>query len=296
MDHRVLLQSFSLEQRRFLTEKSNLQGFAHLAAHWGAIVGTGALIVAKVPGWQFLIPVQGILIIFLFTLLHETVHDTVFKTIGVNRFVGTVCGFLLFLPAKWFRYFHFAHHRYTQNPEKDPELAGGKPTTLTAYLWYISGLPVWYAQIKSLLWNAVGRCNDSFVPAKKRRMIRNEAMLTVTLYVVTFVVCFFLGTVDLIYAWLLPLLIGQPFLRLYLLAEHGGCPYVDNMFENTRTIFTSWPVRKLAWNMPYHAEHHAYPTVPFYRLPELHKFTRDHLQVIEDGYGKFHQSFIAGLK
>ena len=25
------------------------------------------------------------------------------------------------------------------------------------------------------------------------------------------------------------------------------------------------------WNMPYHAEHHAYPSVPFHALPQLHK-------------------------
>lgn len=29
--------------------------------------------------------------------------------------------------------------------------------------------------------------------------------------------------------------------------------------------------RKLAWNMPYHAEHHAWPSVPFHFLPFVHK-------------------------
>ena len=32
-----------------------------------------------------------------------------------------------------------------------------------------------------------------------------------------------------------------------------------------------WFYTKLAWNMPYHQEHHAWPNVPFYLLPELHR-------------------------
>ena len=43
----------------------------------------------------------------------------------------------------------------------------------------------------------------------------------------------------LVFAWLLPLLIGFPLLRMYLLAEHGLCPTVTNMFDNTRTTFTN---------------------------------------------------------
>ena len=73
-----------------------------------------------------------------------------------------------------------------------------------------------------------------------------------------------------LWVWVVPALLGQPFLRLYLLAEHGDCPEVANMFENTRTTFTTRAVRWLAWNMPYHVEHHVWPTVPFHRLPEVH--------------------------
>ena len=99
------------------------------------------------------------------------------------------------------------------------------------------------------------------------------------------------GAEWLIWCWLLPMLLGQPFLRLYLLAEHGLCPHVADMFENTRTTFTGQAVRWLAWNMPYHAEHHAYPNVPFHKLPELHALTRPHLKVTERGYARFHWTY-----
>ena len=64
------------------------------------------------------------------------------------------------------------------------------------------------------------------------------------------------------------------------------------MFENTRTTFTSRAVRALAWNMPYHTEHHTYPSVPFHRLPELHRLIEPHLRVTADGYGAFNKAYV----
>jgi fatty acid desaturase len=70
-----------------------------------------------------------------------------------------------------------------------------------------------------------------------------------------------------------PALLGrQPFLRFYGLAEHHGRVASPLIYENTRTMTgTNAVYRKLAWNMPYHAQHHAWPAVPFYKLPEVHR-------------------------
>jgi fatty acid desaturase len=43
-------------------------------------------------------------------------------------------------------------------------------------------------------------------------------------------------------------------------------------------------MRALAWNMPYHAEHHAYPAVPFHRLPEVNRAIGPRLKVTAPGY------------
>ena len=88
------------------------------------------------------------------------------------------------------------------------------------------------------------------------------------------------------------MLLGFPFLRLYLLAEHGRCPSVANMFENTRTTMTTRAVRLLAWNMPYHAEHHAWPAVPFHKLPEVHDLAAAHLKRVSPGYGAFLREYL----
>ena len=94
-----------------------------------------------------------------------------------------------------------------------------------------------------------------------------------------------------LFAWLIPLLLGGPFLRGYLLAEHARCPHASSMLENTRTTFTNRLVRFLAWNMPYHVEHHAYPSVPFHKLPEFHSLMRNHIKHRESGYLRFNHAY-----
>jgi len=291
MDHKSLIASLSAEQCRNLTATSDLSGLAHLALHLGAIMLLGGLIVARVPLWPVLMLPLGILLVFLFTLLHEASHGTPFRSRWLNTLAARFCGFVIFLAPGWFRYFHFAHHRFTQMPGKDPELADPKPETWGQYVLYVSGLPVWVSHIRTLIHNALGRCDDEFVPQGKRSAVHNEARMMLAGYLALLVSSITLDNTALLFIWLIPMLIGQPFLRLYLLAEHGRCPYVANMLENTRTTFTNAAVRRLAWNMPYHAEHHSYPAVPFHKLPALHRLAADHLKVTEKGYAGFHARY-----
>ena len=89
---------------------------------------------------------------------------------------------------------------------------------------------------------------------------------------------------DALVVWIVPWMVGQAFLRPYLLAEHTACAFTRDCLENTRTTLT-WPlVRLFAWNMPYHAEHHAYPAIPCHALPRLHARVRDKIENLEPGY------------
>ena len=106
-------------------------------------------------------------------------------------------------------------------------------------------------------------------------------------------VVFALVPITLLWIWIVPLFIGFPVLRLYLLAEHGRCPEVEDMFLNTRTTLSTRIVHFLAWNMPYHAEYHAMPSVPFHRLPHLHSMTAAHLGQLSDGYAQFSKEYVA---
>jgi len=297
LNHRAFLRSLSPEQRRALTARSDRAGLAHLAGHVGLICLIGGLIAAQVPYWPLLLLPQGILIVFLFTLLHETTHRTPFRSDGLNRAVGWMAGLAVVLPPEWFRLFHLAHHRHTHDPEHDPELTGGGlPRGLAGYLWRVTGIPIWLFQGRTLIRNAAGRCRDPFVPAVRHAAVTREARLLLGLYGLAAVASVAAGNAVLLQVWLVPILLGQPFLRLYLMAEHGRCPFVADMFANSRTTRTNRMVRFIAWNMPYHAEHHAYPTVPFHRLPDLHRLAAAHLKVVErDGYTGFHRGYAGTL-
>ncbi|MDA4844105.1 fatty acid desaturase family protein [Hoeflea poritis] len=286
-NHWEFLASLSPQEKKRLTEKSDARGIVALALHTGTIVALAVLIAAKVPFWPLLMVPQGIAIVFLFTTLHETIHRTAFATPWINDIVARICGFLILLPAEWFRYFHFAHHRHTQDPERDPELAHPKPETVVQYIIHVSGLPVWKSQIATLIRHAVRGTRDDFVPQAARPAITREARRMLAAYVVLAAISAAAGSTLLLFVWIIPAILGQPFLRLYLLAEHGRCAFVANMFENSRTTFTNLLVRRLAWNMPYHAEHHAFPGVPFHRLPEFHRLTKSYLRETEDGYVRF---------
>ena len=125
--------------------------------------------------------------------------------------------------------------------------------------------------------------------------MRLEARITVAAYLGLAAASVVLWSPALLWAWIVPILFGQPFLRAYLLAEHARCPHVANMLENTRTTFTTALVRLIAWNMPFHAEHHAYPAVPFHKLPRFHEIVREHLRTTERGYVRFNRKFASGL-
>jgi len=296
LNHKTFLASLNLDEKAALTKRSDAAGLRHLALYMGAILFFALPIYFDAPLWWLTVLPLGIFLVFLFTLLHETSHNTPFESTWLNLWVGRICGFILFLPPKWFQYFHFAHHRHTNDPEHDPELADGKPETWPQYLWHLSGLPIWWSHGQTLFQNAIGSVDAVYIPEKRRCDVVREARLMLALYVLAFGATFVFETRWVLTCWLLPLLVGQPFLRLYLLAEHGQCLPVSNMFENTRTTFTSRFVRFLAWNMPYHAEHHTYPAVPFYRLPEFHKKTQAHLAITSQGYHDFHREYQRELR
>jgi len=54
-------------------------------------------------------------------------------------------------------------------------------------------------------------------------------------------------------------LIGHCFLSMYLSMEHNGLPNNGNILNKTRSIKVNKLVKLIMWNMPYHAEHHAFP-------------------------------------
>lgn len=84
-------------------------------------------------------------------------------------------------------------------------------------------------------------------------------------------------------------------MRLIRMSEHGSCEWVGDLRRNTRTTLTVAPVRWLAWNMPYHAEHHGIPKLPFHALPALHQELAPHLEYLDQGYLASHVNMLRNL-
>ena len=296
INHKTIIAGLDPELRKSLLLRSNSAGIKQSLMHFGLIFVSGLYIYLSLPGWPCIIVVHGILLIFLFTALHETTHDTAFKSPRLNLWVAMICGFIIILPPRWFKQFHFAHHRHTNIPGLDPELSTPKPRTLVEYCCYLSGFPVWIFHVRTLITNALGKNADPFVASNKLPAITHESRWFLFGYLLLLAVSLYFKTMALIWLWLIPIAAGQPFLRAYLLAEHTLCPQVNNMLINTRTTLTTWFIRVIAWNMPYHAEHHSLPSIPFYNLPVFHRQLKSQLMQLENGYFKFHQKLLKDIR
>lgn len=259
-------------QPRALVQRSDTLGLIRFSVHVSVAFGTGWLVLGAA-GTTWVLPaviLHGIVLVFLFCAEHESIHFTAFRTRALNWTVAWLVGLVLMLPPLWFRCFHLAHHRWTQDLARDPELVVPKPDTVVSYLWWISGVPYWRGQLTVTLRHVLGRVNDVSVPERSKRCIVRDARLLWAAYAALAAAAIAAPIWrELLLLWIIPVLGGQLFLRLYLLAEHTGCPYVDNALVNSRTARTNALVRALAWNMPYHVEHHACPGVPFHALPRI---------------------------
>ncbi len=281
-----------------LVARCDGRGSLHLAGHGAALLATGAILSFAIGSW-WVVPataLHGAVLVFLFAPLHETIHRTAFKSRWLNDGLGRLIGPILVLPPDYFRFFHFAHHRHTQDAANDPELASPKPATRGQWLLHVSGWRYWRAQVAGLIAHALGRTPEPFLAAPRAASrVTAEARVVLAVYGLIAVVALATGSWAPLTYWVLPALAGQPFLRLYLLAEHTGCPLVSDMLANSRTTLTNAVVRFFAWNMPYHAEHHAYPSVPFHALPDVHRLLRPDLKVVAPGYVAANRQILRGL-
>ena len=174
--HRDMLRRLSAGDKRALTERSDRRGLGQLAGHlsliglclWGNVVGEGAV------RWGAMLG-QRVGMVFLFTAMHECSHSTAFHSRRLNRAIGMLAGLTLLIGPNWFFYFHQDHHKFTQNPNWDPELDTPKPSGVGGYLAYLSGVPFWVGNMRVILGNATGRRNYQYVPEHMQNAVRHGA-------------------------------------------------------------------------------------------------------------------------
>ncbi|MEO0868281.1 MAG: fatty acid desaturase [Cyanobacteria bacterium J06642_11] len=292
--HKIL----AVHELKVLNERSNVAGFVRFASHLAVLTISG-LLWGTAPGWLKLpaLLVYGIGLAMMFCPTHECVHRTAFSNPKVNDVVGWLAGLLSFYNSTFYRYYHKWHHRYTQIAGKDPELDDPKPENWGQYLWRMSGLPWWQDKAKGHIKVALGNVDGYyFLPDSCHGDVIRSTRLQLGAYVAIGLLAALVGHPWFIVTyWILPLAVGQPFLRFVLIAEHTGCSENDNSLTNTRTTLTLWPLRFLMWNMPYHAEHHLYPSIPFHALPTAHGSLKEYFTRVDGGYVQVNRDIIAEL-
>jgi len=304
------------EWGKYNNQSSDFAGFVQLAYHVGCAL-IGAFVIHKsmqagctlgvVAGEVML----GFVSSFYFMGFHELIHNTAFRTKWINTAIAKVVGVFIFRGADWFWCFHWLHHRYTQDPEKDPELSGGSSDlfdpskSVFAYMRFLTGWPFGFERLFKMVKMALGVTVDPWVvEAGMEKEVRRESAIYVLCYIALFggaVLNESVRTVVVFY-WLLPHILGSGHLRFYQFAEHRACEtgkYTDlDAWGASRTTSTWFFYRRLAWNMPYHIEHHTWPTVPFHLLPDVHERIKDNqpenrcLIGGDGGYLSIHRDFL----
>jgi len=283
---------------RALQGRSDARGAARLTAH-AALLGATGWWVAVAPGW-WVWPAMfalGVVQAALFAPAHETMHQTAFASRRVNAIVQWITSCPSLLNAQFYTAFHLAHHRHTQVPGQDPELDAPPPATLGGYMLRVIGVRYWQLRLRVIVdsWRGDLSGYRYVTPAVAPRIIFSVRAMSATMIGGSVLAAFLFGWQTPFMFWIVPQLIGQPPLRAYLLAEHTGCTLDRNGLTNTRTTLTLAPVRFLMWDMPYHAEHHLYPSIPFHRLADAHRMLKDRLGFVQDGYARWNMGFVRDL-
>ncbi|NUN66579.1 fatty acid desaturase [Pseudanabaena biceps] len=294
-------QLLSVEELKSLGVRSTSQGLIRLAFHLAVMATSGYLWATNLSSdrWFIALPsviMYGFSLAIMFAPLHESSHRTAFANNQLSDAIAWFAGLLSFYNSAFYRQYHKWHHRYTQILDKDPELSDRKPTNLKEYVWEIIGISWWIGKVKTHTKVVLGKVDDYiFIPEAQRQSVIRSTRLQLLVYGIAIAISVAFRQPWFLLYWVLPLAVGQPFLRFILLTEHTGCTNDSNGLTNTRTTLTLTILRYFMWNIPLHTEHHLYPSIPFYLLPVAHEKLHRQFAHIGNGYVNVNREIIGNM-
>lgn len=301
------------ELRPFL-QKADAPGLVRLSVQfvWLAASATVVLWAAGQPGVGFQVAswagvvALGACITTFFPPLHEAGHQTAFRTRALNTLTLWWCALLMLESPTFFQEFHWAHHRHTQDRDKDPEIAAAPdvldafPTNPLHYLGLASGQMLLFGKPMLTLAGVfvpflpAAQRFLSYVRPAKRGRVAAESVVVIGVWaaLIWLGVQHVPGFERVLLAW--P--VSHVFLGLYLMAEHTGLGHTGSFAARTRTVTSNSAVRFFMWNMPLHTVHHVHPAVPFHHVPAVHARLMDGpepLPNVVKSYTAFHKQALA---
>lgn len=263
-----------------LSRRTNWQASVRICVHLGLFATSCFLLHGSVEHHrEVLLPMtaaHGALIATFFGPLHECVHNTAFRSKRLNDVVVWLSGLILLLPGFFYREYHFEHHRYTQDPQRDPELAV-RPREWPSSLQQWMRLQLRFALVPQLrllaLWRLALAPHEirPFVRPHRRVLVLVENAIALLIYLSAIALMIISGQLVLLFAWLAAYAFAWVVFLWHTQCEHTGCATTGSQLERTRTMRSNPIWRFLMWNENYHGAHHTYPSVPFHALPALDK-------------------------
>lgn len=249
---------------------------ARIAVLMGLWVGLGALVLHVEPWWgkALVWAVMGFVINGMVQLSHETWHNNLFRARWANTAFGVALGLVVGISHEAMRHDHLMHHRHNRTP-KDPDAynagQGGLGHWLLFYGVVLFGLPlgaIYFNVLYPLQWFPKAKLRGHFV----------RIGLGALGYVALFWGLWRLGVMwEAAQVWLIPILATGPYNGLKSIADHHNNVWRGDRFQTATTV-TSNPVVTWFWSgLNYHLDHHLFPRVPGYNLPELHRHLRPEL-------------------
>lgn len=206
---------------------------------------------------------------------HECGHGTAFRTRWMNRLVYQIACFCMIRDPHCWKFSHARHHSDTIIVGRDPEIAIMRPTDILKIVANLVGLTDVWDGLKRMCVHASGRIlpdEATYMPESSYRSVIMTARIWVLIYAATLASAIAMGSILPLMLVGLPRLFGCWHMVMCGWLQHGGL--ADNVTDhrlNSRTVLMNPVSRFIYWNMNYHVEHHMFPLVPYFRLPELHE-------------------------
>ncbi|WP_293577654.1 fatty acid desaturase [Phaeobacter sp.] len=279
-------------QIKALSAKSDRPGLIYLAK-WVVLLGlSGSAVWLTLGSWLMwpLMFVHGVILcVPAYSASHETAHGTAFKSKWLNETVLWITSFIYMEEPLHRRYTHTNHHSFTWHVGKDSQMPFDTPMGFGGWLQEITGIGLARFHTHVFFQLALRRYTDTMRMACPEsvfgKMTRN-ARIMIALYALIAIAPAY-GIWWPIWLFVLPRLLGAPIMLLFTLTQHVELQENSpSILESTRSFHTGAVAKFLYMNMNHHVEHHLYPQVPFYALPQLADAVKDQVPEPDPGFFK----------
>lgn len=196
-------------------------------------------------------------------LLHEGMHNTLFASHHVNRWVSVLLGLPLVMSYSAYQVLHLRHHTYLGDPRDPDDYANYSTRHWLVWWMHIGRLALgsflYLLFIPMLAWRHGDRM-------QRRRIVEEYAVLAVAAILVAWLVP---GDVVL-WGWFFPAVLVGYMTNIRGFTQHGLTDAHDPYLAS-RTMKPHPLVGFCLLNENYHLEHHLFPEVPSYHLHALHE-------------------------